>query len=288
MWIILTIITVVARAVYGVLTKVLSGHVKVHPMTTQTVLLMAMVTLQTIVIAPFVGGIQLTVEPGLWWPLGWAILTSTLGNVFYFYGVAKLSSGSTQIIFSSIVIWGALLSWMILGSRFGVLQLAGILLLLCAILMVQYQRGFGLTSGAGIWLVLISAACFAGFQVSSAVLSKSMPTGTYLFLAYLSDTLLLGIPYAGRIIRDLRAVRASWGSLAKVIFLTGLASVLYNLFAYLAYHAAPDAGIVVVLLTTQVILAVLLSILFLHERNHMRRKLLAASLAVVAAVMIKA
>jgi uncharacterized membrane protein len=63
---------------------------------------------------------------------------------------------------------------------------------------------------------------------------------------------------------------------------------LFYLFSYYAFQAAPDRGIVVVLLTTQVVLSVILGIIFLKERANMALKIYAAIIALIASLLIKA
>lgn len=61
--------------------------------------------------------------------------------MLFFKGIKGLDAGTTQIAFSSILIWGAFLSVMFLGSVFSFMQVAGILLMLVSILVVQYTKG---------------------------------------------------------------------------------------------------------------------------------------------------
>jgi drug/metabolite transporter (DMT)-like permease len=286
MWLTLTALAVLSRALYGVLTKVLSNFVKVG-FITQTALLMVAGTIWGLLLSPFVGGINLAGIGSVWLILAIAIITSALGNVLYFKGISTLESGTTQIAFSSILIWSVIMAWVFLGTRFSLVQALGVLLLLFAILLAQYQKG-SLKAKPGIWLIVASAACFAGFQISSAQLSHTMTPGTYLVLTYLGDAILIGLPYLKSIKRDLKAKGAKLGGLFFTVAVTGALSILFNVFAYYAYKTAPDAGIVVLLLTTQVVLAVILSIVFLKERSNIGLKLTAGVLAVIAALMIKA
>ncbi|QQR52756.1 DMT family transporter [bacterium] len=274
-----------SRASYGVLTKVLSNQTHIDPMT-QTFYLMVASICWGILLSPFIGGLHLVIPPSAWMPLTVAILTSTLGNIWYFKGIKSLQSASTQVIFSSIVIWNALLAWLILGSRLGTSQILGVLLLLIAILLAQYQ-GKRLHINRGAWYILASAVAFAGFQITSAALSRQIATADYLVITYAGNALLIGIYFARTIWSDMSHRSRRTSDLLKTAVITGAASILYNLFAFIAYAHAPDPGIVVLLLTTQVIAGVMLSIIFLHEHDHLKTKLGAASLAVIAAMLIK-
>jgi drug/metabolite transporter (DMT)-like permease len=258
MWLVLTFLSILSRAVYGVLTKVLSNQVRVGAMT-QSFLLLVACTVCALAIAPFVGGVQLEGVMGVWPGLLIAIITSTLGNMAMAF----------------------------LGTRLSPIQGAGVALMLAAILLAQYQ-GRRLRFSASVWLIVLSAACFAAYQIASAGIAKNLGTGTFMVVAFGADAILMGLVYWKEIRRDLVHSRKSQSKVWTVAFITGAASTIYNVFAYLAYRVAPDAGVVVLLLTSQVVFAVIISIVFLGEREGMVRKLTAGVIAVVAAVMIKA
>ncbi|PIQ35960.1 MAG: hypothetical protein COW60_01195 [Candidatus Yonathbacteria bacterium CG17_big_fil_post_rev_8_21_14_2_50_43_9] len=58
-------------------------------------------------------------------------------------------------------------------------------------------------------------------------------------------------------------------------------------FSFMAYKVAPDKGVVVVLLTSQVILSVIFGIIFLKEKDNISKKVLAGILAFIAGIFIK-
>jgi len=277
---------VVGRATYGVLSKVLSNHVKVSPVT-QTLFLLAASTVFAFFTVPFSGGFDLVDLQGIWSAVAVALVTNAIGNIAYFKGIAKLESATTQVAFSSILIWGLILSVTFLGTKLSLLQGLGVLVLLFAILLAQYQ-GKRLKLQPGILLIVLSAASFAGFQVASAKLSQTLNLGMYLVLVYLGTALLVGIPYIRGIRDDLKRASGHLGALSKTAFITAAASVFYYIFAYYAYKHAPDPGLVVLLLTAQVVLAVVLSVVFLKERANIALKVIAAVLAMLAAILIKA
>jgi drug/metabolite transporter (DMT)-like permease len=284
-WLILTITAIFSRAGYGVLTKVMSIQVKTSS-TTQAVLLMTTGTILAFILAPFFGGIQPKLLMPVWGIAGLMVLSSAIGNLTYFKGVSHLESSTAQIVFSSILLWSAILSWSFLNTRFSVWQLAGVLVLLAAILLAQYQ-GRSLKLGSGAFWVLVSAACFAVFQVLSAKLAVTVNPGTYLVLSYLGPAAVIFMLYPKTIVRDLRENRRQLGNLILVISFTAAASLTYFVLSYLAYQVAPNSGIVVILLTSQVVVAVILSIIFLRERSGIPRKLTAGLLALLAGILIK-
>ena len=286
-WILLTIAAICARAVYGLATKLLSSHIPVSPIT-QTAFFCASDLVLTLLVLPLLGGISLTSLGSMWLPAIVMVAAETIGNLLYFQGQKHLDVGTTQIAFSSILIWGTLLSLSTLGSHFSLLQCSGIVLLLAAILLAQYRKGTR-RLGPGVLYIIASAMAFAGFQVSSAVLATKLSTGTYLVIAYAGPVLILSLAYPKKIWGEIQALRnQSFKKTGGVTLFTSGVAIAYATASYLAYHAAPDRGVVVVLLTTQVVLAVILSAIFLRERANLGRKLVAGALTVAAAVLIKA
>jgi drug/metabolite transporter (DMT)-like permease len=285
MWLLYTILAILSRAVYGVLTKVLSNHIKVNPIT-QTVFLMLAATALSALALPFTGGFYVPDLGELWPILIITLATSAIGNIAYFKGIAKLESGTTQIAFSSILIWGLIMATIFLGTRLSFIQGVGVIALLIAILLAQYQKK-AFTFQPGIWWILLSAASFSGFQVASALLSERLNLGTYLVFIYLGTAVFISIPYGLLILRDLQKSHQHLSGLAKTAVVTAFASVLNYVFLYFAYREAPDPGVVVLLLTSQVVVAVILSVIFLKERTNVWLKIGAGVLAMIAAILIK-
>lgn len=285
-WLVLTFLAVLSRAVYGTATKVFSNTAQVSAIS-QSVILTAFSSVLSLAISPAVGGISFQNLQTVWISAVAMILSQVLGNVTYFKGIEKLEASITQIAFSSIVIWGALLSFLFLGSHFTFLQIAGIVFLLGAILLVQYKKGkFKLSSN--MIYIFVSAGFFAIFQVTSAQLSHTMTAATYLLLANLGTVVFLGIVYFKKVYKDILSLFENLKNVLYASLFASSTSLLYFLFSYFAYQVAPDRGVVVLLLTTQVIVSVILGIIFLKEKENMKRKIIAGALAVIASILIKA
>jgi len=277
-WLILTLLAVLSRSVYSLATKVLSVNVKVSPIT-QSVLQSVFSGLLAVPFALAInqfgfGNILLS-----WQPLLLIMLVVAFGNILYYQGIKWLDSGSTQVAFSSILIWSTLLSMFYLNSRFTIMQFVGIGLMLVAILMIQYQKK--LVINKGVWLVIASAGLFAVFQVFSAKIASSVT------LTYFGSSLVLAAIYPKILIKELILVSKQLRSAFKATLFASSTSLLYFIFAYFAYQVAPDRGIVVILLTAQVVVSVLFGIVFLKERQNMPKKLLAGVLAFIASILIK-
>ncbi|PID99054.1 hypothetical protein CSA80_02975 [Candidatus Saccharibacteria bacterium] len=284
-WALLTLLAITARATLSIATKILSKDVEVSA-TTHSVLLTMTATILSLVVAPFVGGISFSGVDQYWLPIAIIIMSQSFANVLFFLGVKRLDAGTAQVAFSSILVWGALLSVLFLGSVFSWAQLAGILLMMVAILLVQYKGG-KIDMSSGVLYIVGSAVLYAVFQVASADISKVVSTGAYLLMAYLGPSLVVGLVYLSQLKKDLPLVRDQLKKTSTKTLFAGGASMLYFVFSYAAYKNAPDSGVVVVLLTSQVVLSVIFGIVFLKEKDNQTRKLLAGILAFAAGALIK-
>ena len=284
-WIYLTLLAITSRATYSIATKVLSKDVKVSAVT-HSILLTTFAGILSVIISPFVGGISFKGIESFYLSALIMVLSQAFGNILFFKGIKDLDAGTTQIAFSSILIWGAILSVAFLDSVFSTKQIVGILLMLFAILLVQYKKG-KLDMSSGVLYIVASAILFAVFQVASADLSKIISTGAYLLMAYIGPSLIVGILYFKLITNDFHLLKQQVRESFLITLFASGTSMLYFVFSYIAYRYAPDRGVVVVLLTAQVVLSVIFGIIFLKEKDNQLSKMVAGALAFAAGMMIK-
>lgn len=214
------------------------------------------------------------------------IISLTLGNILFFKGLSNLEASITAIAFSSILLWGSVLSVLFLDSSFIPKQIIGIILLGFAIIFVSYNRKAHLIDRSVLYII-VSALLFAIFQVSSAELAKTMSAGAYLFLSFGGASLLTYLVYMKKVHQDIAVLTHKKMYVLRATLSAAACSTGYFLFSYFAYRYAPDRGIVVVLLTAQVILSVILGVILLKERDRIPRKIIAGVLALIAGILIK-
>lgn len=285
-WLFYTFLAVFGRATYSMGTKVLTNRLPVTA-PIQSILLTGAAAIITLAVTPFIGGFDFAGLSGMWDVALIMIVTVTAGNMLYFRAQQDLDVGTTQIAFSSIVIWATFLSSLWLGSSFSAKQGVGIVLLLCAIMLIQYRKGHRKLNAAVVGIIA-SAAAFAAFQVTGARISQHTSLATYMLLAYAGPTILAAAVYWKRLKPELDVIRkAPRRYTVEGVLFAAVTSISYYVFSYFAYRNAPDAGVVVVLLTTQVIFSVILATLFMGERSHLARKAAATALAFIASVLIK-
>jgi len=281
-WLLLTFVSVIFRSVYGVMSKVLSNKVKTSTYT-QVALLSSCGAFLGLVASPLLGGLNFNFTGVSILTILLVMLGQGLGNIAYFSGIKNLTSGTTQIAFSSILLFNTFLSLIFLNLHLSLLNVFGLVLLMLAIISVI--NGKIELHRKGVALIVLSALSFSVFQLSSSQLSKQVGAATYLILAYLGSVTII-LAFKGKtVIKDLMSSKKR--STAGITMLTALPSSAYYLFSYYAYRSAPTPAKVAMLLTSQVVLTVFLSYFFLKEKGHVLRKVLAAVLVVVSAVLIK-
>lgn len=281
-WLLLTFISVLFRAIYGVMTKVLSNRVKASTYTQATLLPLAG-ALIALIMSPFLGGLSFNLTGVSLTAVALVVLGQGLGNIVYFASIKNLTNGTAQIAFSSILLFNTFLSLIFLDLHLNLVNMFGLVLLMLAI--VSVVTGKIELHRKGVALMILSAFLFSVFQLSSAEISKQVGPVTYLVIAYLGAASVVFALKWRVVISDLS--KAERRSTLVIPLLTAIPSVGNFLFAYYAYRTAPEPAKVAMLLTSQVVLTVFLSYFVLNEKGHVLRKISAAVLVVVAAVFIK-
>ncbi|MCA9371496.1 EamA family transporter [Candidatus Woesebacteria bacterium] len=284
-WFVFTLCAIVSRATYSLATRLLSKDIHVSAIT-QSFLVTASAGLLSLFLSPFFGGISIQNAGNNALSILLVVLSLAFGNIIYFKGQKNLDAGTTQIAFSSIVVWGVILSILFLSSHFSFTQLLGVELMLYAIVLIQYNEK-RLTMNSSVLWIILSALLFSVFQVASAGVSSSVSTGTYLVLAYCGSSLITLVLYFKTVAKDIKKIIPQLRYAVMRSFFASGTSLLYFIFSFAAYRFAPDRGVVVILLTGQVVVSVIFGVIFFKEHTNLKRKLFAGVLAFLAAVLIK-
>ena len=282
-WLVLTGISVVFRSIYGLMTKILSNKLKVSAYT-QAVLLPLAAACIALLASPLLGGLSFDTTRVSIVAVILVVLGQGLGNIAYFEAIKNLTNSTAQITFSSILFFNTILSLLFLGLSLSILNLIGVMVL--AIAVISVSAGKIVLNKRGVLTMLLAAFLFAVFQLASAELSSQVSAATYLMIAYTGAAAVVFAIKGRIVIKDLRNT-TNYKEIVVIPMLTALPSVGNFLFAYYAYRSAPSPAKVALLLTSQVVLTVFLSYIFLKEKDHLVRKVIASILVIVAAVLIK-
>jgi len=265
------------------MTKVISNKVKVSTYT-QATLLSLLAAMVAVLTSPLLGGINISFDSEMVFMIGLIVISSGLGNVMYFEGMKSLTSGTAQISFSTILIFNVILSLVFLNLHLSPLNIFGIVMLAVAVLSVT--TGKVELNKSGVIKMVISAFLFSIFQLTTSKISGQVSAATYMVIAYLGTVGVI-ILFKGKVIVDDIRNTSNKKSLLMTPLLGAILSLGNYIFAYYAYRTAPEPTKVAMLLTSQVVVAVLLSYVFLNEKQQLGRKIMAAILVVISAILIK-
>jgi len=284
MWLILTAISIIFRASYGVLTKILSNKIPGSAYT-QTALLTIGGIISSLFLYPlFVEKAFIFMEIN-WLTISLVILSQGFGVITYFAAIKNLTNSTAQISFSSILIFNTILAVVFMGLKLSMINIFGVVLLGTAILSVTFGK-IDIHNPKAITLMIFSAFLFSIFQLSSSELSQQAGPVAYLIISYMGGG-IVAISLKGKIIiNEIIGFKNKKHAFGLAI-ITALPNTAYFACAYFAYRMADDPPKVAILLTGQVVLTVFLSYLFLGEKDHMWRKIGAAVLIVISAALIK-
>jgi drug/metabolite transporter (DMT)-like permease len=283
LWLLYTFGSLTSRACGSIAHKMLARDVRVSGETLGFLFLSSSLLL-TLVSIPIFG---LTVDTSFT-TLQWAALvgmaaTQGVGMIFYFRALQQLSSTAGQIIFSSILVFSAVLGSVFLGTHFSALNIVGIVVLISAIALVSRRDLRANLSGT--MLMLTAALFFAGYQILSVAVVHEISLVTYLLSTYLGAAVCI-FAYAPRQVYTEITAYADKTRLCYLASIAGVTSFGNVALAYLAYASAPVPIKVALLLTAQVVVTVILAYIFLREREDFSMRLIAVALVVVAGYLI--
>jgi drug/metabolite transporter (DMT)-like permease len=250
---------------------------------TQATLLSVVGFIITVIISPLFGGLFLDFSKISILTLLLVVLTQGLGNITYFAALKKLTNGTAQIAFSSILFFNVILAVAFLSLQLSLINLLGVVILASAILIAV--SGKVELNKSGIGIMILSAFLFSIFQLASSELSQEVSAASYLGISFLGAVVVIFALKSRTIINDISKLNK--GNTLKLSILAALPSVGYFIFSYYAYRSAPEPSKVALLLTSQVVLTIVLSYFILKERGYLKRKLLASVLVVISAALIK-
>jgi drug/metabolite transporter (DMT)-like permease len=199
-WLIYTTIAVLSRAIYGVMTKVMSNKIKTSVFT-QSILLPLCGGLITFFLSPILGGIKIQINSSNIALILVVAVSQGLGNLFYFMGMKSLTSGAAQISFSSILIFNTILPIFFLKLQLSFINILGVVLLMIAILSaINGDLEF---NTKGVAFMTLSAFFFAIYQLSASVLSTFVTAAEYMLIAYLGASIIILLIKGRLFIRDI-------------------------------------------------------------------------------------
>lgn len=214
-----------------------------------------------------------------------AILVTTLfyaaGNVVSAKGLKQTEASIFAVLFTTNAVWVMIAGILLFGEHLSILQIFGAILIFVSVGLLADRTG-KLKFDTGILLSLLSGFIY-GFAISGWVyVAKHNDLVTWNAVSFLLPATLTAV--------------LSYKSIPKMKpFLSGrimqrmlLLGILFSIstLALLSAFIYGNASIVAPLQQTNTIVTILLAVIFLHERNNLIRKFIAAAICFAGAVMI--
>jgi len=223
---------------------------------------------------------SLTIQLGFFLLL--AIFLYAFGNLFIFKALKETEASKFTLIFATRVLFTIVVAVLFLSESFGIKEVVGTLLIFIGIFLVsKTSKKFVFNRGD---LYSVIAAMLIGFANANArFVLHSMSVFPYMLFGFFGPALILSLIYPkeakhGKIFLK----RKAFGG----IVLLSIFFAIANIGFFEAIKYGPGVSIVSSVVLTSVIVTVVLSIIFLHERTSIWKKLLGALISFAGLVIL--
>lgn len=251
-------------------------------------------TLVLVLLVPTIAVVHGTAWPGIgWWPLAILLFSGFIGigiaDTLYFQALNQLGPSRTAIGGTLLTPGVILLSFTFLGERLSTLQVAGAVLTMVGVGIVNYRRPRQSLDDAaqrrGFWAIVAAMALMAAGIVMTKPLLETEPFLWVVEIRVVGG--VAGMLLMGLVQGRLRAVAAEyraardWGMTTLAAFVGTYVAMLL----WLAGYKYADASIAAVLNETSAVFAIVLAAVFLRERLN-RRQWLGSAVAVAGVALV--
>ncbi len=205
------------------------------------------------------------------------------GTVFLFLALKTITASQATIYKAFATLCTALLAYIFLTEKLSVINIAGMFLVLAAILIASYTKGaFSVSRGTG--YALLSSALYACAIVADGLILKTFPNVlSYIVFAFIFPGVLIAMAFP----RQMGEVRKLFT--AQTLPTMMILAVAYAFAAVTFYFAFISGGLLSQIATisrSNIILTVIVAALFLGEREHIGKTIAAAAITVLGVVLI--
>jgi drug/metabolite transporter (DMT)-like permease len=206
--------------------------------------------------------------------IGMSVGLFTVSASLWYYSIQRIPVSTTTIVLSTRSIFALLLGFVLLGETVTFRQLGGMGLILAGVIYSQYSNR--LTTNIYYLLILLANALIASTaNIVDRLATKSMNLYMYLMFAFIFPGMIMMI--FQRIKHKQIHLNITKGYLYHILTVSILI-FFGSLFYLIGLSKAPSTGMAVFVNQTRVVLTVILAALFLHERSHLKQKVVSSFL----------
>lgn len=204
-------------------------------------------------------------------------------NALIFTSLKTLEASTFTILFTTRAVWTIAAATIFLGETFSSKQIAGTLLILSSV-VIAFWRSSKFSFHKGSVLALLGSMLFGLGLANDSFIIRAADVPSYFAIALpVSGLLIWG--FFPKSSQNMKKILVKTNSLFYVVLIGFFVSIT-ALTYYLAYQLANNAAQLASINQTSTLLTVILAIVFLKEKTHIIRKILAAVLSVIGAILV--
>lgn len=204
-----------------------------------------------------------------------------IGTIAYFKAYKFIGASEVTVLGGVGVIMTIIASFVFLHDKLTLLQILGVLLILSAVVVVNFMK-HQFKRNTGALLALLGTTAYGLAVVNDSYIIRHYDAVSYIPLISFVPGMLLLLRYIRRIRSIIRTVRSI--DINLIIFI-----ILYAIQA-ISFYSALQAGALVLQISAisraSIILTVILATLFLKEREHILLKIIAAILTTTGVLLV--
>lgn len=204
-----------------------------------------------------------------------------VGTIAYFFALKTVEASESSILSSAGIIATILASFLFLHDRLTILQLFGVFLILCSVVIIHAKKHM-VRLPKGAWLVLAGTGTYGCAVVIDSYIIKRYDAVSFLPLISFIPGMLILLIYFKRIPSILKEIRQIDTNLVIFISLYALQAITF----YLALQHGALVSQASAVARASIILTVLFATIFLKESKHIGRKCIAAILTTIGVLLV--
>jgi len=217
-------------------------------------------------------------------PLNFVLMALLYGfsTILILKALKTIEASEATILASSRAVWTILVALIFLGETFSIIKLIGTLLIFIAIFLVSYEKRLSLKIGS--FYVLAYALLFGVAVANDTYIIRQADVPSYLTMAFLLPGFVI-LAYNPSVIKKMKIFLKN-DILMKMILL----AIFYSISAiafYLAYQSGGNVSQIAPINQSVVIVTVILAAIFLKERKHLIRKIIAAFFVSIGVLLLR-
>ncbi len=207
----------------------------------------------------------------------------TASQIFIFKATKTIEASELIILSSTRVLWTIGAAMLFLGESFGPSKIIGTALILFSVVYVSYSKQRVKFAKGHVYAILAGLCLGLGF-VNDAYILQNSDAYSYAAIAFIVPAIITVLVFPSSIEKIKKLLDL------KLLRNIGLLSIFYSVgitSSYLAYQHGGTASQIVPIGQSTVIVTVLLAALFIGERQHLIKKLIAAVLVSVGVLLLR-